>query len=112
MSASHCTKSLAGEKVRPEGIFEPNRRRPPGHDLRGEALRIHRIGGRRPDQIDTDARERGDIGVEGTWIGFQIFGRRELRGVDENRHDHPIGPPLRSLDQGNMPGMQRAHGRY
>ena len=38
--------------------------------------------------------------------------RGELRGVDEDRDDDAGGALLRDLDQGKMPGMERAHGRH
>jgi len=35
---------------------------------------------------------------------------RELARVDENRRNHMIRARLRLFDQGQMPGVQRAHG--
>jgi hypothetical protein len=37
--------------------------------------------------------------------------RRELRRIDEDRHDHAIGAALRQAHQSEVALMQRAHGR-
>jgi len=34
-----------------------------------------------------------------------------LSRVDEDRDDDPLDAPLRALDQGEMSGMERSHGR-
>ena len=64
-----------------------------------------------PDQVCADAGKRRDIGVEVLWEG------RSRSSVGANWvgltrfDDHPIGAPLRPLDQGEMSVVQRTHGR-
>jgi hypothetical protein len=52
------------------------------------------------------------VGGEGTRIGGEVFLRGELRRVDEDRDDHARRALLGDLDQGEMAGMKRAHGRH
>jgi hypothetical protein len=44
-------------------------------------------------------------------VFFEVFGRPELKRIDEDRRDHPIGFQLRRVDQRHMAGMESAHSR-
>ena len=44
-----------------------------------------------PDQIDAKFRQSRDVAFEIARIGAEILGRRELRGIDEDRHDNGAG---------------------
>ena len=116
MSASHCTRSFATTVATPAKKCGRNASSSPTAAGPRERRCVAKpcgyiVSAAAPKSDRRRACERVDIGREGTGIGFQIFGRRELRRVDEDRHDHPIGPPLRAFHQGKMPGVQRAHGR-
>ncbi|MCY1379566.1 hypothetical protein D9M69_672950 [compost metagenome] len=51
------------------------------------------------------------VGGQGARVAAQVFAGAELQRVDEDTGDHEIGALGGFLDQGNMPGVQVAHGR-
>jgi hypothetical protein len=67
---------------------------------------------RRPDEIGLLLSQHRKIGCEGAGIGGKILSRRELRGVDENRHHDPVGAAAGTPHQRQMPRVQGAHGRH
>ena len=58
---------------------------------------------RRPDRVGLQLRERGKIGREGARIGAEIFVRRELRRVDEDRDDDAVGAACASRTSARWP---------
>ena len=66
---------------------------------------------RQPQQVA--ARLRRAAGVLGflARIAAQILVGAELQRIDENRRNHPVGGLAAFLDQLEMAGMERAHGR-
>jgi hypothetical protein len=97
---------------RPERILKSGLGRPFRHDLGSETFRIHRLDRRRPDEVDIGLRKCSKIGRKCPRIGAEIFARRELRRVDEDRHDDAIGAALCSAHQRKMAGVQGAHGGH
>jgi hypothetical protein len=85
--------------------------RPAHRDGRAGAVRVHfgRLGSE--DEVDAAGFEGGEVAGEVARIGGQIFRRSELRRVDEDRHHHPVGPPGSLIDQRQMTGVERPHGR-
>ncbi len=96
--------------MRAEGVLEPGLGRPLGRDTRGEAVRIHHLQVRRPDQVDAGLGQRGKILAQVARIAREVLVRRELRGIDEDRHHDALGAPARQPHQRNMAVMQGAHG--
>ena len=84
---------------------------PAGTIASGKARRIHRLHGRRPDQFG-GAGEGRDIGIKRTRIGGEVFVRRKLCRVDEDRDDDMGRSPARLLGQGEVAGVQGAHRRH
>ena len=114
----HLAKQLgdhgsdAGEEVRAKLVFQAGGRRAFRHYLGGKPGRIHHGPCRRPDNMDAERRQGSEIAFPGTRVVTEILMRRELGGVDENRHHHPFGAAPGATDQGEMPGMERPHGRH
>ena len=81
-------------------------------DFGGKTLGIdfRRIGC--PDQIDTDRSKFFKVRLQRARIGSKVFVRAKLRRIDKDRYDHGIALSLCLLDQGEMTGMERAHGRH
>ena len=101
----------AAEEMRPILVLEPGERGAFRRDAGGEAVRIHRLGGRRPDHVDLLRAQCGNVGGEGARIGAEIFMGSKLRRVDEDRHHDAPRAPARLAHQFQMAGVQRAHGR-
>ena len=102
----------AAEEVRPKAVLETGGGRTLGHDPGGEAVRVHRLDVRIPDQVNLLGGEFGDVGFPGARIGTEILRRRELRGVDEDRNDDFLRPAFRESHQRHMPVVKRSHGRH
>lgn len=82
----------------------------PGNVDRGrEVRRIHRCRGRRVDDVDAEPCTFGDVVVDRTRIVLEIDVFAELEGVDEDRHDDPIGPVACGVDQCEVTAVQGAH---
>ncbi len=81
-------------------------------DLGGEARRIDLRGRRCEDQIDAGQLQQRHIARLVAWIGAEILMRAELRRVDEDGGDDAgAGLPCHRR-QGQMPAVQRTHGRH
>ena len=63
----------------------PTGRRRPA--ICGAAVRVHLGDGRREEQVDAAAVERGDVGVEGARVAVEVLLRPELQRVHEDRDD-------------------------
>jgi hypothetical protein len=68
--------------------------------------------GRSPHDIRSGLLTEREVGGKRSWIDRQILGGAELQRVDEDRHHHRLGPCAGLLDQGHVPGVQRAHRRH
>ena len=66
----------------------------------------------RENQIASGQGEFGHVRFERSRIGGEIFPRRELRRVDENRQNDLARVFFCFINKGNMAGMKRAHGRH
>ncbi len=100
----------AGEMAGPEGATKPLRDRP-GIDRDGEAGRVHLCQGRRIEEIAPGRSKLCRIVGLAARIAREILGRPELRGIDEEAGDDSGAKLARPRDEGEMPGMKRAHGR-
>ena len=100
------------EEMRTEAILQTRGGRPLGQDPGGEAVRVHGLDVGIPDQVDFRGSQPGDVGFPGARVGTEIFGRRELSGVDEDRDDNPGRAPLGQSDQRQVAVMERSHGRH
>ena len=62
--------------------------------------------------MGTSLAQHGEIAGLVARVAVEILGRRELGGVDEDRHHHTVGTLESAADQGNVPRMQGTHGRH
>ena len=58
-------------------------------DPRRKPFCVHGFDIRMPNQLDTLGGELGEVGLPGSRIRAEVFGRRELGGIDEDRDLHP-----------------------
>src|SRR5215467_4014914 len=98
--------------MRSEGILKPCRRRSIRDDVGGKSFRIHDFDRRSPDEVDTQSRQCGEVSVKGTRIRAEIFMRRKLGGVDEDRYGNSVGAAFGARHKREVTGMERAHGRH
>jgi hypothetical protein len=96
----------------PETILQSHGRGPRQGDGSGKTLGVHGLAAWREQQIAARRRELSRIGLERAGIGVEIFRRRELRRIYENRHHHTGRAFFRFVYKRNMSGMKRAHGRH
>ena len=99
------------EMRRPETVFESGDGGTGQRDRRRKARRIDFRHRRGEDGIDADGAELFEIGLECPRISVEIFARRELRRIDEDRDDGALGHLLGDIGERDMARMQRAHGR-
>jgi hypothetical protein len=102
----------ATEKMRSETIFKTRHGWSFSPYPGREALRVHRADVRMPYQVDLCLGEFGHVGLPGSRVRSEIFMRRELGRVDENRNDNLRRAPLCLTHQRQMPFVKRAHGRH
>src|SRR5262245_34996332 len=95
-----------------EFVLEANFGWPFRRKTSGKAVRIHRLHGWRPDEVDVPGTQSLDVGCEAARITCEVFMRRKLRRVDKDRDDDPFGSPSRISDQCHVTPMQRAHRRH
>ena len=100
-----------GEVAWPELVLETCRRRPVDTDQRRETRRVHAVEIGREDQIGTGRLDHRAIALEVARIGRKVLVGGELLGVDEDRHDHPVGDVARRRDERHVAGVERAHRR-
>ena len=98
----------AGKEVRPELGFEAEGRAR-RNDFRCEARWIDLVHGRREHQIHLFRGEFRQILFPGAGIACEVLVRRELRRIDEYRHDDAVGTATGEADERNVPGMKRPH---
>ncbi len=80
-----------------------------------EAAKIRRINCRRvrhKDQMDTLSGAKLNVFIQWPRVAGKILVGAELHRIDENRHDDKIARLPGCLDQTDVAGVQRAHGRY
>ena len=63
-----------------------------------------------PDHLNILGGKLGNISRPGARVGTEIFSRRELRRIDEDRDDNPCSAPFGETNQRHMPVMERTHG--
>ena len=80
-------------------------------DRRRESGRVELVGRRHPQIVAARFLQLGGIFRLLPGIARQVARVVELQRIDEDRRDRPVRPGLRRLDQRQVPGMQRAHGR-
>ncbi len=80
-------------------------------DRRGETRRIHVLSLGQPQQVATRLLQHLGVLLLLPRVAVEVLVRPELQRIDENGGDNPIRAAPRFLDQGDVPGMQRAHGR-
>ena len=98
------------EEMRPEAILESRSRRTLRYDFCRKSFRVHVFDIRMPDQLNILGGKLGNISRPGARVGTKIFGRRELRRVDEDRDDNLCSAPFGETNQRHMPVMERTHG--
>ena len=81
-------------------------------DPRREAGRVHLVGGRREEDVDTAGLRGGLVGGEVARVGGDVLRFRELRRVDEEARDEHVAFGACRLEQRGVPGVQRAHRRH
>jgi len=96
--------------VRPDLRFEAERRAA-RLDPGGEARGVDRRALRQEEQVAARFREQLGVPRLLAGIALEILVRRELAWIDEDRGDYPAAMTPRLADQGEVPGMERAHGR-
>jgi hypothetical protein len=83
----------------------------PHIDKRRAAARVHLLRGGRKQQFHPGGLKQLSIPLERPGIALEVFPRRKLRRIHEQgRRNDSAGRP-RTLDEGQMTGVQRAHGR-
>src|SRR5262245_2493954 len=95
-----------------EFVLEASLGWPFWRETRGKAVRVHRLHGWRPDDVNVRGTQSLEVSREAAWITCEVFMRRKLRGIDKDRNDNPFGPPSRLLDERHVAAMQRAHRGY
>ena len=81
--------------------------------LHSEALRLRiqlRLGGRK-QQVATSGFELRAVGLQGTRVVVEIFFGPELQTVHKNRRHGHVAQRFGGPHQGQMSGVQIAHGR-
>jgi hypothetical protein len=73
---------------------------------------IHHFDRWRPDEINPQLSEHGNVGVQRSGIPGEVLLRRELCRVDENRDDGALRATLCGTYQRKMARVQRSHGRH
>ena len=116
--AGHCVNSLPTTVATPPKKCGRKRSSSPAMAGPSGTMRVAKPSGYIaltsgiPDQVDVLGGELGDIGLPGARIGTEIFGRRELGRVDEDRDDDFSGAAFGQPDQRHMAVMERSHGRH
>ena len=101
-----------GEEMRACRVFEADRGLPLRHHLDRESVRVH-VGDRGgPHQIGVLLTQCLNVRREGSWVGREILAGAELRRVDEDRHHDAGRAPACKTHEGEVAGVQRAHGRH
>lgn len=70
-----------------------------GYVPRCEAIAVHRLDARIPNDVHRFGSEPGDIGLPRRRVSAVVFRRGELSRIDENRDDDP---PCASLHESNQ----------
>ncbi len=78
----------------------------------GIARRIHRVVVRGEDDIGAGLLCQGQVAIEVSRVSGQIGGFTELEAVHVEAHQHHIAALPGSLDQGQMPFVEEAHGGH
>ena len=81
----------------------------PGIDADKGFARIDVLGLGSVNDLDADRLEKGQVGLKVARVGFVVFARPELQGVDEDRDDHIVRRLLRGPNERKVPFVKRAH---
>ena len=81
-------------------------------DIGRIALGIHLVDRRREDDVGARLLTQVEVARQVARIVRIVLARAELRGIDEDRHDHRVGSFLGEPDEAEVPLMQRAHRRH
>ena len=76
------------------------------------AIGIHLGHRRREQQVAVGLVQLATVFRQGARIGVQILGGTELQRIDEDARHHEVGVTPRGVDQGDMAGVQIAHGGH
>ncbi|MCY1528623.1 hypothetical protein D9M68_637350 [compost metagenome] len=86
-----------------------------GHVDAGLALHavgVHLLDVRVEQQVATGGHQLLLVGHQGARVTGQVFAGAELQRVDEDTGDHEVGTLAGLLHQGDVPGVEVAHGRH
>ncbi len=86
-------------------------RGPLGLDPGREARRVELLDARGEDQVDAGRGGAPLVGREVARIGVEVALLGELRGVHEHARDDDVALGPGGLEEGDVAGVQRAHGR-
>ena len=86
-----------------------------GHPYPGDGFGppgIEILVGGQVEEVATGGLQGLAVLFQGTRIALEILAGAELQGVDEDTGDDAVAGLSCLFDQGQMPGMQVAHGRH
>ena len=78
--------------------------------LNVHSLGVHDLGSRHEDHVDAGVLKLLKICVRGPGVGLQVVLVVELQRVDENGRNGMVSELLRLLYEGDVPGVEIAHG--
>ncbi len=70
---------------------------------------VHRVRGRGEHQIDAPFATARQVVFEISRVAIKILFRSELQRIDEDGHRDEVGADLGSLDEREVPVVERAH---
>ncbi|MCY1266364.1 hypothetical protein D9M70_147720 [compost metagenome] len=76
------------------------------------AVRVHFFHVRVEQEVAASGYQLLLVGHQGAGVGGQVFAGPELQRVDEDTGDHEIGALAGFLYQGDVPGVEVAHGGH
>ena len=77
-----------------------------------EPVGVEVTGVRKEEEVRADRLEFGDVIFQGAGIGLKVFPGAELEGIDEDADDGERGELSGLRNEGDMTGMEVAHGGH